>query len=46
MAFHLGSLGFLTSFKFEHFREDVAHVLEGEASDDYNCVCDYDPDYD
>ena len=30
MAFHLGSLGFLTSFRFQDFREKVANILEGE----------------
>lgn len=30
MAFHLGSLGFLTPFKFENFQEQVTNVLEGE----------------
>jgi len=32
MAFHLGSLGFLTPFKFEDFRTQVTHVLEGHAA--------------
>jgi len=32
MAFHLGSLGFLTPFKFEDFRQQVTHVLEGHAA--------------
>lgn len=31
MAFHLGSLGFLTPFKFESYRTEVAKVLEGKA---------------
>ncbi|KAJ7371693.1 hypothetical protein OS493_023724 [Desmophyllum pertusum] len=31
MAFHLGSLGFLTSFRFQEFREKVANILEGRA---------------
>lgn len=30
MAFHLGSLGFLTSFRFQDFREKVTNILEGE----------------
>lgn len=30
MAFHLGSLGFLTPFKFENFQEQVTNVLEGK----------------
>lgn len=29
MAFHLGSLGFLTPFEFENFQEQVTNVLEG-----------------
>merc|ERR1712088_600594 len=29
MAFHLGSLGFLTPFKFEDFETQVDHVLRG-----------------
>jgi len=32
MAFHLGSLGFLTPFKFEDFESQVTHVLEGHAA--------------
>lgn len=32
MAFHLGSLGFLTPFKFEDFETQVTHVLEGHAA--------------
>lgn len=32
MAFHLGSLGFLTPFKFEDFQSQVTHVLEGHAA--------------
>lgn len=32
MAFHLGSLGFLTPFKFESYRTEVAKVFEGELS--------------
>ncbi|XP_077869449.1 NAD kinase-like [Saccoglossus kowalevskii] len=31
MAFHLGSLGFLTPFDFANFRDSVTNVLEGEA---------------
>lgn len=29
MAFHLGSLGFLTPFLFDNFQEQVTNVLEG-----------------
>ncbi len=29
MAFHLGSLGFLTPFEVEDFRTQITHVLEG-----------------
>ncbi|XP_043190145.1 NAD kinase-like isoform X1 [Amphibalanus amphitrite] len=32
MAFHLGSLGFLTPFKFDNFQEQVDSVLEGHAA--------------
>uniref|UniRef100_A0A8C2HWM3 NAD(+) kinase n=1 Tax=Cyprinus carpio TaxID=7962 RepID=A0A8C2HWM3_CYPCA len=32
MAFHLGSLGFLTPFKFESFRTEVDKVFEGNAA--------------
>ena len=32
MAFHLGSLGFLTPFKFEDFETQVDHVLGGNAA--------------
>ena len=32
MAFHLGSLGFLTPFKFDNFHEQVTSVLEGHAA--------------
>ena len=32
MAFHLGSLGVLTPFKFEDFDAQVTHVLEGHAA--------------
>uniref|UniRef100_UPI00398E86A9 NAD kinase b n=1 Tax=Pristiophorus japonicus TaxID=55135 RepID=UPI00398E86A9 len=31
MAFHLGSLGFLTPFKFESYRTEVTNVIEGDA---------------
>ena len=31
MAFHLGSLGFLTPFEFENFEQQVTQVLEGES---------------
>ncbi|KAL4221624.1 hypothetical protein ACF0H5_019881 [Mactra antiquata] len=32
MAFHQGSLGFLTPFSFENFESQVAQVLDGNAS--------------
>ncbi|CAL8279460.1 unnamed protein product [Lota lota] len=32
MAFRLGSLGFLTPFKFESYKTEVAKVLEGNAA--------------
>ena len=32
MAFHLGSLGFLTPFEFDNFQEQVTNVLEGEVN--------------
>ncbi|XP_024877600.1 NAD kinase-like isoform X4 [Temnothorax curvispinosus] len=32
MAFHLGSLGFLTPFEFDNFQEQVTNVLEGNAA--------------
>ncbi|KAM6948810.1 NAD kinase b [Aplochiton taeniatus] len=32
MAFHLGSLGFLTPFKFESYKTEVAKVFEGNAA--------------
>ncbi|XP_018576404.1 NAD kinase isoform X2 [Anoplophora glabripennis] len=32
MAFHLGSLGFLTPFQFHNFQEQVNNVLEGHAA--------------
>ncbi|GBP28400.1 hypothetical protein EVAR_102973_1 [Eumeta japonica] len=32
MAFHLGSLGFLTPFEFSNFQEQVMNVLEGHAA--------------
>ncbi|XP_070560436.1 NAD kinase-like isoform X2 [Ptychodera flava] len=31
MAFHLGSLGFLTPFDFGEFKDSITNVLEGEA---------------
>lgn len=31
MAFHLGSLGFLTSFRFQDFRDEITEILEGRA---------------
>lgn len=33
MAFHLGSLGFLTPFQFDNFQEQVTNVLEGFSFD-------------
>uniref|UniRef100_A0A3Q1GKX1 NAD kinase b n=1 Tax=Acanthochromis polyacanthus TaxID=80966 RepID=A0A3Q1GKX1_9TELE len=33
MAFHLGSLGFLTPFKFESYKTEVAKVFEGKVKD-------------
>ncbi|KAK3104652.1 hypothetical protein FSP39_007137 [Pinctada imbricata] len=32
MAFNLGSLGFLTPFNFENFRDEVSFVIQGNAS--------------
>lgn len=32
MAFHLGSLGFLTPFEFNNYQEQVTNVLEGEVT--------------
>ncbi|XP_054440089.1 NAD kinase [Pteronotus mesoamericanus] len=32
MAFHLGSLGFLTPFTFENFQAQVAQVIQGNAA--------------
>jgi NAD+ kinase len=32
MAFHLGSLGFLTPFQFHNFHDQVTNVLEGHAA--------------
>jgi hypothetical protein len=32
MAFHLGSLGFLTPFQIDNFQEQVTNVLEGHAA--------------
>jgi ATP-NAD kinase N-terminal domain len=32
MAFHLGSLGFLTPFQFHNFQDQVTNVLEGHAA--------------
>merc|ERR1711988_1723248 len=32
MAFHMGSLGFLTPFEFENFEQQVTHILEGHAA--------------
>lgn len=33
MAFHLGSLGFLTPFEFNNYQEQVSNVLEGKLKD-------------
>lgn len=30
MAFHLGSLGFLSPFDFSDYKEQVSRILEGE----------------
>jgi len=30
MAFHLGSLGFLTAFRFQDFRTKITTILEGK----------------
>lgn len=35
MAFHLGSLGFLTPFQFDNFQEQVTNVLEGKSNYGY-----------
>lgn len=43
MAFHLGSLGFLTPFKFESYRTEVAKVFEGELSPTASSVAATDP---
>jgi len=32
MAFHLGSLGFLTPFEIDNFEQQITHVLEGHAA--------------
>jgi NAD+ kinase len=32
LAFHLGSLGFLTPFQFHNFQDQVTNVLEGHAA--------------
>lgn len=32
MAFHLGSLGFLTPFNFENFQSQVTQVIQGNAA--------------
>lgn len=31
MAFHLGSLGFLTPFEVDNFEQQITHVLEGKS---------------
>jgi len=32
MAFHMGSLGFLTPFEIDNFEQQITHVLEGHAA--------------
>jgi NAD+ kinase len=32
IAFNMGSLGFLTPFSFDNFKEQVTNVLEGKLS--------------
>ncbi|KAI2797595.1 hypothetical protein BLOT_014129 [Blomia tropicalis] len=32
MAFHMGSLGFLTPFEFENFQQQITNVLKGNAA--------------
>ncbi|XP_017482108.1 PREDICTED: NAD kinase-like, partial [Rhagoletis zephyria] len=32
MAFHMGSLGFLTPFEFDNFQQQIANVLKGNAA--------------
>lgn len=32
MAFHLGSLGFLTPFKLDTYQSQVTQIIEGECS--------------
>lgn len=32
MAFHLGSLGFLTPFKFDTYQSQVTQIIEGKAA--------------
>ena len=32
MAFHMGSLGFLTPFEIENFEQQITHVLEGNSN--------------
>jgi len=40
MAFHLGSLGFLSPFEFFDYREKVDDVLQGRLFTLYNlCLC-------
>ena len=36
MAFHMGSLGFLTPFEIENFEQQVTHVLEGKTCSIFN----------
>lgn len=37
MAFHLGSLGFLTPFNFENFQSQVTQVIEGDFFLEHGC---------
>ncbi|KAI2799833.1 hypothetical protein BLOT_014261 [Blomia tropicalis] len=32
MAFHMGSLGFLTPYEFENFQQQITNVLKGNAA--------------
>jgi NAD kinase len=38
MAFHLGSLGFLTPFEVDNFEQQITHVLEGEIQTHLECA--------
>jgi NAD+ kinase len=39
MAFHLGSLGFLTPFEVDNFEQQITHVLEGRCLVVSCCLC-------